>query len=106
MSRDVFLTQKAERQLHAAADWYAEKNPKVADDWFNGVVTAMDSLATKAEQFPLARENDEFPFALREMLYGLGKRKTHRVLFVIRPDKVVVHQVRHVAQRNMTTDND
>lgn len=106
MSRPVFLTRNAERQLLVAADWYAQHDRQVADDWFNGLVAALDALATHAERFSLARENDEFPFELREMLYGLGRRKTHRVLFVIRPDKIVVHQIRHVAQQNVTTDGE
>jgi plasmid stabilization system protein ParE len=105
MSRQVYLTRKAELQLHSAADWYAQHNRQVADDWFNGLVATLDALTSNAERFPLARENDDFPFELREMLYGSGRRKTHRILFVIRPDSIVVHQIRHVAQRNITSDD-
>jgi plasmid stabilization system protein ParE len=104
MKRDVFLTAKAERQLHEAADWYAERNAHVADAWFKGIVMAIEQLATVAERFALARENDAMSFELRERRYGLGKQITHRVLYVIRPDKIVVHQIRHVAQRDITED--
>ena len=104
MKRAVFLTAKAEEQLHAAADWYAAQNADVADDWFNGIVAAINGLGTDAERFGLARENDAMIFELRERRYGLGKRITHRVLFAIRTDKIVIHQIRHVAQRDLTEE--
>ena len=100
----IFLTAKAEEQLHAAADWYAEQNADVADKWFKGIVTAINDLGINAERFGLARENDVMPFELHERRYGLGKRITHRVLFVIRPDKIVIHQIRHVAQRDINKE--
>ncbi len=102
MIREVVLTQRAEQQLHATADWYAQSSPKVADDWFNGVIAAMKALRKTPEKFPLAHENDDFPFVLREMLFGLGRRMTHRVLFVVHRNRVMIHQVRHVAQSDMT----
>ena len=57
MKRDVVLTAKAEQQLHEAAGWYAEKNPHVSDDWFNGILAAIENLANDAERFALARRH-------------------------------------------------
>ena len=104
MKREVFLTARAEEQLHAAADWYAEQNADVADNSFKGIVAAIKELGTGAERFGLARENDPMPFELYERRYGLGKRITHRVLFAIRPDKIVIHLIRHVAQRDINEE--
>ena len=58
----------------------------------------MRRLNHTPERFPLADEDDTFPYPLREMLYGLGRTKTHRVLFVVRPNAVVIYAIRHVAQ--------
>ena len=104
MTREVLVTEKAERQLHAAADWYAEQNPHVADEWFAGISAAIIDLADNAERFGLARESETLGFELRERRYGLGKRITHRILFVIRGTTILVHQVRHVAQQNITEE--
>lgn len=104
MKRPVVLTQKAERQLKSAADWYSTRDLRLSESWFNGIYAAIHSLAENPERFGLAHENDDLPVGLRELLYGVGRRKTHRVLFVVRDDRVVVHQVRHVAQRDFTDD--
>ena len=98
MKPELYLTQTAEEQLQTAADWYASNDPQVASDWFHGLIAAMDSIAENPLQFPVARESEHLTVELRQMLYGLGKRKTHRVLFVIRSSTIVVHQIRHVAQ--------
>ena len=99
MSVEIFLTATAEQQMHDAAEWYAKESPEIAANWFNGLLDSLASISLSPESFPLARESDELPVQFREMLYGLGKRKTHRVLFVARSDRIVVHQIRHVAQR-------
>lgn len=102
MNREVVLTDEAESLLNEAADWYAERSRGVADDWFNGIVSSINELSTEAERFGLARENNVLPCEMRERNFGLGKRITHRILYSIRPEKIVVHHIRHVAQRDIT----
>jgi len=102
MSREVLLTYEAQQQMHLAADWYSERNPRVADEWFAGLASAIVKIGEDPERYPAARENDVYPDDLREMLYGLGKRITHRVLFVIHPNHVLIHHIRHVAQPDVT----
>ena len=87
--------------MTAAAEWYASTDPELAAKWFNGLMDAMQRIARDAESFPLARESNELPVQVRQLLYGLGKRKTHRILFAVRPTQIIVHQVRHVSQRDM-----
>ena len=105
MKREVLLTATAEQQMHDAAEWYALKDADTAGEWFNGLTAAMESLAENPLQFPLAPENQHLPVKFRQMLYGLGKRKTHRILFVVRQSAVVVHQIRHTARRDVSVDD-
>jgi len=100
MKYEVVLTEQAERSLHAAYRWYDSRSAEAAGRWYDGIVRAMTSLEQSPERCPLARENDRFPVELRQLNYGSGKRLTHRILFVIRPSRVVVYAVRHVAQRD------
>ena len=44
MKYDVWLTEQAEREIHAAADWVWEHSPNASDKWFNGFVEALQSL--------------------------------------------------------------
>ncbi len=54
------------------------------------------------ERFPLAEENGQFSDEIREMLFGVSRRKTHRVIFKIAGDHVYVASVRHTAQDRLT----
>lgn len=54
---------------------------------------------------PLAREKDAFPIEIRELRYGLGRRPTHRAVFAIRPNVVVIYAIQHLAQRDLTLDD-
>jgi hypothetical protein len=55
-------------------------------------------------RYPLARENDQFPYEVRVMNYGVGSRPTHRALYTIRPNAVVVLSIRSVAQQDVSPD--
>ncbi len=101
MSRRVILTNVAEDELDSAYRWYAEHAPESAERWYNGFIDQLQSLANDPERFPLAPESGHFVAQVRQLLYG-RRRKTHRALFTIRPDTVVVVRIRHVAQAPLT----
>ncbi len=104
MTHTLVLTDRAFEQLDAGYVWYQQNVPHIAADWFNGWIDALEELTQDPDRFPLAHESPLFPFPLRQLLYGVGKRKTHRALFVVRQESVVVLAIRHVAQRDFTPD--
>jgi hypothetical protein len=53
----------------------------------------------------VAHESDRFSFELREMYYGSGRKKTHRELFHITDNEVVVVGIRHFAQDDFAPDH-
>ena len=97
MSRRVILTDVAEVELESAYRWYAEHAPDFAERWYNGFLDQLQSLADDPERFPLAPESGDLIVQVRQMLYG-HHRKTHRAVFTVRSDAVVVLRIRHVAQ--------
>ncbi len=106
MTYEVFVTDKASRQLEAAARWWAQnRSVEQAQRWYDGFVAAIRSLARNPQRFPLAPESDAFPIEIRQLAYGLGRKKTHRAVFAVRPDRVVVYAVRHLAQDEITPDD-
>lgn len=106
MSGPVIFTPEAEASLWENAEWWARnRSAEQAQRWYDGFVGALEKLGEHPEEFPLARENDKFPFELRELHFGLASRPTHRALFVIRPEAVVVVSIRHVSQREVTPDD-
>jgi plasmid stabilization system protein ParE len=101
MSRRVILTDVAEGELESAYRWYAEHSPESAERWYNDFIDQLNSLANDPERFPLAPESGHFVAQVRQLLFG-RRRKTHRALFTIRADTVVVVRIRHVAQAPLT----
>jgi plasmid stabilization system protein ParE len=105
MKYEVVLTNEAQENARAAYEWYAERSQEAADQWQAGLVDSLDTLETDPERWSLANENSRFPIELRQLLYGSGRRITHRIIFAIRPTKVVVYAIRHVAQQDWMPGN-
>ncbi len=101
----VLIMPLAEKQLVAIANWYAENAPLVAADWYAGFRQRIQGLAKNPEQHPLAYETDEFPFQIRSMLYGVGRKKTHRAVFRIVRRSVEILTIRHLSQENLHPDD-
>jgi plasmid stabilization system protein ParE len=106
MKYEVVLTDEASHNARTIVAWYAERSPAAADRWYNGFQKVLASLADNPQRFPIAREDSRFPIELRQLNYGSGHRKTHRILFTIRPTAVVIYAVRHVAQQDWRLEND
>jgi hypothetical protein len=53
----------------------------------------------------MARESKAFGFGIRELHYGLHTKATHRAIFEIRGDEVIVYSIRHLAQRDLTPED-
>ena len=105
MKYRVVLTEQAERERDAAYRWYLEHySPEFAARWYNGLHEKLESLERDPARCPLARENQLFPFEVREILYG-KRRKNHRSLFTIHKQMVVVLHIRHVAQQDLTEED-
>jgi plasmid stabilization system protein ParE len=90
----------------AQAVWWSEnRSADQAIRWLDGFEKALATLADKPERCVIARESDAFATAIRELHYGLRGKPTHRAVFEIRDDEVIVHSVRHFAQRDLTPDD-
>jgi plasmid stabilization system protein ParE len=101
----VIITQRAERDLRDAAHWWAEnRSAEQAARWLDGFNSRLQTLAKQPSRCPLAAESAQFSFELRELHYGLGRRPTHRAVFTVAEDFVLVLAVRHAAQDHLRPD--
>lgn len=106
MAYRVQLLPQARIQLFKAVAWWAEhRSTEQAGKWLDRFEAALSELAKDPERWPLATENGEVAGELREMHFGIGRSKTHRAIFGIRNNKVVVYAVRHLAQDNLTAED-
>jgi plasmid stabilization system protein ParE len=102
----VEVSPRAHDDIDLAHEWWAEhRSVEQADRWEKGVEKAILGLGTTYLHHSLAPENSRFPFEVRQLLFGFGRRATHRVLFTIRPDRVSVLTVQHVAQKPLGPDD-
>jgi plasmid stabilization system protein ParE len=106
MTYRVVVTRRAERDMHDAAGWWAtNRSPEQANRWLSGLERHLQSLSKTPTRYAAAAESDQFPFELRELHYGPGRRSTHRVLFTIADELVLVLTVRHVAQDRLDPED-
>ena len=101
----VDVTPKATRQLDAARNWYWRQDRQIADAWYLGFRAAILSLEADPERHGQCRESHRLPGAFRELLYGSGRRKTHRAVFRIVGNRVEVVAIRHLAQRDLRSED-
>jgi plasmid stabilization system protein ParE len=103
MTYRVLLTERARRDLEAACTWWAQnRSHEQAQRWYAGFAAAIRSLRQNPERCPRAQENEILPCELRQLNYGVGRRPTHRAVFTIREDEVLVLRVRHLAQDQLS----
>ncbi|MGL4513479.1 MAG: type II toxin-antitoxin system RelE/ParE family toxin [Lacipirellulaceae bacterium] len=99
MTYRVVVTEEARIVAETDAAWWAQhRSPEQAARWLDGLHAAVAGLAESPLAHGLARESKELGHELREMLYGLGGSRTHRVLYEVRGDEVLVVTVRHTAR--------
>lgn len=105
MTYRVTILPRAKRQLLDQALWWSEnRSADQAIRWLDGFEQELSSLAKNPERCGVARENDAFDIVIRELHFGLRGKATHRAVFEIRNDEVIVYAVRHLAQRELTRD--
>jgi plasmid stabilization system protein ParE len=103
---NVILTGPAKRDIQAAYDWWKEnRSAEQADRWYKGILAATQSLRNRPERCSLAAENDLLAQDIRQHLFGLGRRPSHRIVFAIDANTVVVFRVRHTSQDALTLDD-
>ena len=94
----VFLVKTsaaAEQDANTILEWLLSQHAGgTGVRWFLAMRAAMASLARFPRRCPLAPESTQFPFEVRQLLYG---RKPHiyRILFTIEGETVYILHIRH-----------
>ena len=99
MTYGIIVMPLAEREAQANRDWWAaNRSIDQAARWYDEFANSVLSLEQNPDRCALARENDRFHHEVRQLNFGLGGKRTHRIVFTIRRDEVVILRVRHLSQ--------
>jgi plasmid stabilization system protein ParE len=106
VSYRVVIVPRAKQQLLEQALWWSEhRSAEQADAWVNEFEQKLTTLSNNLEKLPKARESQALARNLYEFYFGLGNKRTHRAVFEIRDQFVIVHSIRHLAQDDLSASD-
>ena len=97
MKFQVKLTRNAKLGIESAYLWLKQYNQAYADQWFRNLMNSIATLQDKPKRCALARENDNFPEEIRQLIYGKSRNK-YRIIFTVQEQIVYILYIRHSAQ--------
>lgn len=89
----IKFTRYAQEEIESAYLWLKDYNTAYADQWFRDLMNVISTLQEKPRRCALARENDDFPEEIRQLLYGKPKRQ-YRIVFTVQEEFVYILSVR------------
>ena len=105
MNYRVQVSEKAVDDVIRNAEWWARNHSQEqAARWEEAIFSKIYSLDRFPESNPIARENADIPYELREAHFGLGSRPGYRILFTIVDDAVNVLTVKAAEEDWLSPD--
>lgn len=106
MTYRVLISQTAERDIRQAVAWWREhRSREEAERWYDRIYPAIATLAECPERCPQSPESVLVVTGLRQLHFGVRRKATHRIVFTIQDQEVIILRVRHVAQRELEVDD-
>lgn len=108
MKYRIIVHDRVREDIRRNRDWWAEHHSETqAERWFDLAFRSLEKLETFPQSCPLSFENDEFPYEIRDLLFGFASRPSYRAVFTIKGEEVHVLAVRRGAEDVLhTTDVD
>ena len=103
MTYHVIVDQHAIDDIERNARWWAEHHSaEQAVRWYESAFVKIYSLDAMPERHGLSYENGDFPYEIRDLLFGLGSRPRYRAVFTIKGNEVHVLTVRRAEEAPLT----
>ncbi len=104
MTYRVEMSRPALTDAENAYLWLKAESEELANEWFRGLVEAVNSLENLPNRCPIAPESRSFLIEIRQLLYGKGKNQ-FRIIFGVSIDEktgrnmVLIYRIRHGSQK-------
>lgn len=106
MTYKILITQAARSDIRRTVSWWSKnRSTKQAETWYNKIFPAIQTLTVQPERCPVANEYDLLDGALRQLHFGVSRKTTHRIVFTVSEETVVILRVRHIAQDSLSIDD-
>ena len=103
---NVTISELAWEDIRRNVGWWSENRSEAqAAAWYNDIRATIASLSDLPEQWPLAREASHFSYVIREYHLRASGRATHRIVFSVGDNDVVVIRVVHVKQQDIDPED-
>lgn len=97
------VTTPAENDVRECHQWWWEnRSEEQADRWFTGINRAIQSLKHSPLMYGYATERMLMKHDIRQKPFGLGRHPSHRILFEVIDDEVIIYRVRSLAQDRLS----
>lgn len=94
----VTITKPADDDIQSNYEWWRENRSKAqAEKWYDQIFKKLATLSHMPHRCPRSPESNKTGRSIHQMLFGTG-RPTHRIVFVIKDQMVVVLRVRGLSQ--------
>jgi plasmid stabilization system protein ParE len=101
MKYQVEILPQALGDIELAYRWMADVlGPQAAENWYDELMVAVQSLENFPNRCPIAPESAEFQQSIRQLL--VGKPRRYRVVFVVERGSVSILYVRHTSRAWLT----
>jgi plasmid stabilization system protein ParE len=106
MTFDVHISDLAESDIDSAYRWCRDnRSSDQANRWFHQIHEAVETLSKMPFRCPRCDDTKLSDAEIRQLLFGIGRRPTHRIVFEIDEDKVIILRVRQVAQKSLQIED-
>lgn len=100
MTYKVVVTDRAQSQLHDAFAWWASHRSSLqAARWYEAYADAVMKISEAPLRYGYSAENGRFPFEIRNCYFGASRNRTHRIVFTIREQEILIVAVRSAMQK-------
>jgi plasmid stabilization system protein ParE len=101
MNYQVEILPQALGDIELAYRWMADTiSAQAAENWYDELMIAVQSLATFPNRCPIAPESADLGQSIRQL--WVGKSRQYRVMFIVKARSVFVLYVRHTSRAWLT----
>ncbi len=95
----IQITEPAKADIERAFAWWSEnRSPEEVSVWYERIFQAITTLKQMPQRCPTVSEMGLSIAGVRQLLFGVSRHPTHRIVFLIEGRTVTVLRVRHHGQ--------